>query len=76
MLFSVLIHIDIYLYIYIYFDIFLPLNSSHNYTYNECSKLVDCQEEMKTSQRLLVKSIEIVNITAEVNEQKYKVRNV
>ena len=36
-------------------------------------KLIDSQEEMKTAQRLLVKSIEIVNITAEVNEQKYKV---
>ena len=34
---------------------------------------MDVQEEMNTSQRLLTKSIEIVNLTAEASEKKFKV---
>ena len=34
---------------------------------------MDVQEEMNTSQRMLTKSIEIVNLTAEASEKKFKV---
>ena len=36
-------------------------------------RLMDVQEEMNTSQRLLSKSMEIVNQTAEASEKKFKV---
>ena len=54
-------------------DAIIYVNRNLNIFFFFFRKLIDSQEEMKTAQRLLVKSIEIVNITAEVNEQKYKV---